>query len=102
MRIGMDGARLASEHQTDVQLASSESSQGESSCFDSYDGRDAGGRERVSKRGTDGSKKLGVTQRVGEVGMALGPPERPEQELLGPEAFVHRAIVTDAAMPSWR
>ena len=102
MRIGMDGTRLASEYEADAHLASSESAQGESSCFDSYDGCDVSGRERTSKRGSDSSKKLGITQRVGEVGMALGPPERAEQKLLGPEAFVHRAIVTDAVIASSR
>ena len=80
----MDGTRLASEYQAEAHLASRESPQDESSCLDSYHGGDVGRRERASKRGTDCSKKVGITQRVGEVGMAVGPPERSKGSCLTP------------------
>lgn len=102
MRVGMDGTRLASEYQAEAHLASRESPQDESSCLDSYDGGDVGRRERASKSGTDSSKKVGITQRVGEVGMAVGPPERSKEELLDPKALVHRQTITDAVIPSRR
>ena len=95
----MDGTRLASEYQAEAHLASRESPQDESSCLDSYDGGDVGRRERASKSGTDCSKKVGITQRVGEVGMAVGPPERSKEELLDPKALVHRQTIKTQSSP---